>query len=384
MAQTGMLAIPKIDDPMAVTGAPTPPATPDVAAAPTAANDPKAGMLASVAAPAAPDAKSSMLSDWYQDYMAKPPKPAAWTPGADSTVAGQIGKITTAGGPLMDQAETAAKQTMNSRGLLNSSMAITAGQDALYRAALPIASQDANTNARAGEFNAGALNAATAQQVDVGARYGLANLDLASRTALQAADAANQQKLQSFQQAHQTAQAELDRAQQAAMTDKSIGAQQALQTAQQGFQKAQAELDRAQETAIAKTQQEFQAKQLVQQQANALEQMGYANKLATAQVPAQYASTISAATMNQVNAILADPNLDETAKKNAVDNVVNFANSTLSWAEKFYSVDLPGITTPTGLAAAAPTPAAPAPVAAPPAGGLINSGGYQDQATGGA
>ena len=34
------------------------------------------------------------------------------------------------------------------------------------------------------------------------------------------------------------------------------------------------------------------------------------------------------------------------AKKAAVDNIVNYANNTISWAEKFYNVDLPSLTVP--------------------------------------
>jgi len=85
------------------------------------------------------------------------------------TVQGQLTGILDRGGPLMDRAETRAKQQVNSRGLLNSSMAVQAGQSALYDAALPIASQDAATHStqrltnqattnRAYEFGASAAN----------------------------------------------------------------------------------------------------------------------------------------------------------------------------------------------------------------------------------
>jgi len=59
---------------------------------------------------------------------------------------------------LMKQAKTQAMQASNSKGLLNSSMAATAGEDAMIRAALPIAQQDAQTNANAAQTNAGATN----------------------------------------------------------------------------------------------------------------------------------------------------------------------------------------------------------------------------------
>lgn len=69
---------------------------------------------------------------------------------------GQIKDIIAEGSPLMQQAETRALQGANKRGLMNSSIAVGAGQAALYDAAAPIAAADAATFARAGEFDAGA------------------------------------------------------------------------------------------------------------------------------------------------------------------------------------------------------------------------------------
>jgi reverse gyrase len=71
-------------------------------------------------------------------------------------VAGNVKSIIDENGPLGQQAETRSNQRMNQRGLLSSSIAVGAGQSALYDAALPIAQADAQTQARAGEFNAGA------------------------------------------------------------------------------------------------------------------------------------------------------------------------------------------------------------------------------------
>jgi hypothetical protein len=78
----------------------------------------------------------------------------------DSTVQGQIGGIIDKNSPLMQRAATRADQSSNRRGLLNSSMAVQAGESALYDAALPIAQQDAATNFRSQELNQGAGNEA--------------------------------------------------------------------------------------------------------------------------------------------------------------------------------------------------------------------------------
>ena len=114
--------------------------------------------------PPATSNQAGMLSDWYKSYLNKPPEAATytaanagastWAPDANSTVQGQLTKVLDAGGPLMQRVETKAKQGMLPRGLGNSSIAIGAGQSALYDAAMPIASQDAGTFADAGKTNA--------------------------------------------------------------------------------------------------------------------------------------------------------------------------------------------------------------------------------------
>lgn len=105
----------------------------------------------------------AMLNTWYQNYLSNPPKTQQataqqWTPDKQATVAGQFTDLTAKGSPLMDMAETGALQRANARGLLNSSIAVGEGQKAAFGAALPIAQQDAQTFARAGEFNAGQAN----------------------------------------------------------------------------------------------------------------------------------------------------------------------------------------------------------------------------------
>jgi len=76
----------------------------------------------------------------------------------NQTVQGQIGGIIASNSPLLRQAQANALAQMNARGLTNSSMAVGAGQQALYSAALPIAQSDAATYANAGQFNANSAN----------------------------------------------------------------------------------------------------------------------------------------------------------------------------------------------------------------------------------
>jgi hypothetical protein len=113
---------------------------------------------------------------------------AQWKSTPDQTVAGQVANITDANGPLQQQAKTTALQGMNERGLLNSSMAQTAGQSAAYAAALPIAQTDAaqaskvagyNTDVtnQANTANVAAKNAANTTSLQTGAAQNVADIE---------------------------------------------------------------------------------------------------------------------------------------------------------------------------------------------------------------
>lgn len=138
---------------------------------------------------------------------------AAQTPGAvnataatavqdptKGTVAGQIKGLIDANSPLMQQAETRARQEMNARGGLNSSMAIGAGQDAVINAALPIASADAGSNNQFALTNTG-----NQQQVN------LNNADTANKVNILNTEATNASKQFGAQQTNalNTTQAQL-------------------------------------------------------------------------------------------------------------------------------------------------------------------------------
>jgi len=64
-------------------------------------------------------------------------------PQEEASVSGELDKLLSDGSPLLENARTRAAQTANQRGLLNSSMAVQAGEQAAIETALPIASQDA-------------------------------------------------------------------------------------------------------------------------------------------------------------------------------------------------------------------------------------------------
>lgn len=139
---------------------------------------------------------------------------------ATQTVQGQLAGILASGNPLLVQAQTRAKQDANARGLLNSTMAVSAGEDALYKTALPIASQDASTygtaalkNAdlgqeteltnmtarnRANELNTTEANTTSRFNVDQSNQVATKNAELQQQAILQKRDNDNKVLLQSM------------------------------------------------------------------------------------------------------------------------------------------------------------------------------------------
>jgi hypothetical protein len=100
------------------------------------------------------------------------PKP--WNVTPDQTVEGRIRGIIN--GTIGQQARAGAVGQMNERGLTNSTMAITAADDAAYRAAIPIATADAATASKAAGYNADQGNQFSVRNADYGNQYGLAKL----------------------------------------------------------------------------------------------------------------------------------------------------------------------------------------------------------------
>lgn len=139
--------------------------------------------------------------------------PSQWNIDAQQTAAGQLDQLLRNDSPFIQQARARAMQAANGRGLLNSSLAATAGESAAYDAALPLAQADAATYAKAasyntdmgnqfavqnagfqnqaGQFNAGAQNTLTGQKLsadtskytaDLGAQTQWAQAQLAAQT----------------------------------------------------------------------------------------------------------------------------------------------------------------------------------------------------------
>lgn len=123
-----------------------------------------------------PTLSTSSLNNNLADMNTSATK-VGWSPSTNTvdsnqTVQGQVNGLMSSGNPYVEQARTGAKQQMNSRGLLNSSMAIGASDQAAYNAALPIAQADAARYSTVNDQNWNAQN--TSQQYNTGVAMDIA------------------------------------------------------------------------------------------------------------------------------------------------------------------------------------------------------------------
>lgn len=120
------------------------------------------GMIAKAPFAAATSAKAPAQTTVPPANQPAPVAPATaakavatpWNASPDQTTAGQLEAIIDKDSPLMQQAKTKAAQQANARGLMNSSMAVGAAQNAVIEAAAPIANADAALAANRAQFNA--------------------------------------------------------------------------------------------------------------------------------------------------------------------------------------------------------------------------------------
>lgn len=99
----------------------------------------------------------------------------------NESVASRVADLTSKDSPIMQQARTSGLQQANRRGLLNSSIAIGAAENEAYRAALPIASQEAGQMAQRNLTGLNFQGQRGLQQQDIQSRERLAEGDRAAQ-----------------------------------------------------------------------------------------------------------------------------------------------------------------------------------------------------------
>lgn len=120
------------------------------------------------------------------------PPPVVSTPitiDAKDTVAGHLYDFTNnPNNPFNVQAVTAANQWANKRGLLDSTIGLSAAQDAVLRNAMPIAQQDAGTNFAAKQQNSQQGLQANTTNAQIAASMGISNSETGARVGVSNAD----------------------------------------------------------------------------------------------------------------------------------------------------------------------------------------------------
>jgi hypothetical protein len=192
--------------------------------------------------------------------------------------------------------------------------------------------------------------------------------DIASREGLAAADRFLQQTLQANQFGFQGGQAALDRNQQLNVLNIQQNFQErmtALEQSGMDFRQAreiasremltrleQAGVDNRFDRELALKSEMFNVDQLNQERRQIvdndaqLQRLGLQINAQNQQIPTNFAASISNTTMMGVNAVMSDATMSADAKRAAVQNLVNYANAQIGWAEKFYKVAIPALSSP--------------------------------------
>lgn len=289
-----------------------------------------------VQAPTAPQAPAAPL----------PSTPESWSVDPKQTVQGLVTGIIGSDSPLMQQARTTALQSMNQRGLLNSTMAEQAGQAAVLNAALPIASQDASIYARAGEFNTGQKN-----------QWGLADKNIAATTARDTVQQGYTRENMATQQGFDITKMNLDSAN--ILSRMSVQQQNDLakMAADQGYNletlSAQQvnELAKLEATYSQQAERDAAAVAANKDAAAALAENGLKELAARVQADKtnlsnNFITGIQNTTATSVNQIMTDGKLAGAEQLAAVTKVIDYANTQIDWANTFYGTTVPGISAP--------------------------------------
>ena len=172
------------------------------------------GLINQTATPTAPATTPSMATTATGDkYNAMPTAPTmptygftsvTRTPDAKETVSGQFNELIKSDNPLITMGRTMAKQEMNKKGLLNSSMAIGAADAAAYQTALPIAQADASTYKSVADLNQNSQNQALQTNTNALNDGAKINLDAWVKTAASNMDSANKSTLANIEANYKT------------------------------------------------------------------------------------------------------------------------------------------------------------------------------------
>lgn len=230
-----------------------------------------------------------------------------WNVSPDQTVQGQLDNILNGNSPIIQQARSQAMQTANDRGLLNSSMAATAGESAAISNALPIATSDSQTMAKAAGYNADEQNQFAVKNADIANTAGQFNSQQQQAANLTNAASENTTNQFNAQQQQQNSQF-------------NAGATNTINqaNAQNSIQNAQFNVSEANKIQIENI--DAQYKQLMQTSASA--------------------SDIYKQIMSNIQAISLSTDLDANAKQTATDNQLALLKNGLQVAGAISNINI--------------------------------------------
>lgn len=233
----------------------------------------------------------------------------------------------------MQQARANALETANARGLINSSIAVGEGQKAVITQALPMAQQNAGQEYQSMKSTVDAQNAAAAFEAQAKNTSSLAGAQLSTQTSLANAAAVND-ALKNFTSAKNTTDLQTFLADLQAQTQRylqELSSQTQLQVAnlqsQTSIQTANISANASRDVAAINQQTQLGVAQLNTDTQRWLGQLDADNR--------QLLQTnINAASMfnqvvNNISQIQNNPNLDATAKGNAIQSQINMLNEAL-------------------------------------------------------
>lgn len=270
-----------------------------------------------------PDAAVNPVSDYYNPVVANEQGPTAWNVTPDQTVQGQYSNLMKAGNPAIQAAEQAVLRQHAASGGGNDLMAQTAAATAGSQVALQIATQDAQTKAQAGQFNANAANQFAAQLNSF-----TENMMSSRQNFDQGVSMLHNQVNANIEQLYSQIQG-------SAATE-SINLKGQLQSAQISINSTLEQMDKtfSQNVAMAGVNEQFK-------NSDEWTQFGM-------QVRSSYLSNVTTQTtalMQTIAAINANPNINSTQAAAGIKSAVSQFNADMTLANSYYSSMVPGSTT---------------------------------------
>lgn len=325
---------------------------------------------------------AASLSDQYQKALGDIRADSQYgaTTGAfdeGKGVAGRVNQLTSSANPLFTAAETRSKQQSASRGLLNSSIAAQAGQQAVIETAMPIANADASLYQQQQLANQQAANDAAARNASNRMNVGM--LGFQTGESARQFDASIGQRQKEFATSTGQTQQQIDAqkeqfAQTLGMSSKDLDLRRdQLSESQRQFlqsldqQKAQLAQQQSQYTSSQSQQQsQFQATQLQQ---TVMAKMDSDTRTKLAELDAASRQSIQGSSnianawgtmMTGINSIQNNANLEEGTKQVLIQNTINSFQSFANFWQKTNGVDVTDLLNfNAGQVAPSPAPAAP-------------------------